>query len=144
PLAVGYFVSRDAERAGRTLSAANISPEAWEIIEGYSWPGNVRELENVVNRAFTLMEGDRIKAEDLGIQLMGVRRKGDTFRGEADLQLADIRPGFDLEKRLEEIEISYIKRALEMTDGVLVEAAKLLGLTFRALRYKVRKYGIKR
>ncbi len=144
PLLVGYFVSRYAERTGRNLSAANISPEAWEIIEGYSWPGNVRELENVINRAFTLMEGDRIKAEDLGIQLMGVRRKGDTFRGEADLQLADIRPGFDLEKRLEEIEISYIKRALEMTDGVLVEAAKLLGLTFRALRYKVRKYGIKR
>lgn len=157
PLLVGSFVSRIARRLNKTLTASSISPAAWDIIEQYPWPGNIRELENVISRAFTLMKSDRVEPEDLGLQtIMTVARvaqgiSAETAVKESASQVAEsnkhpdtIPKNFSIEKHLEEVEIAYINRAMEMSDGVIADAAQLLDLSIRMLRYKIRKYGIQK
>ncbi|MEC4685449.1 MAG: sigma-54 dependent transcriptional regulator [Nitrospirota bacterium] len=112
-----------------------ISPEAMRVMVNYSWPGNVRELENVIERTVLLTEHDIILPGDLPSEL----RETEMDEGRLpDLTVS----GVDLDGILEDIERSYIKRALELSLGVKTEAAKLLNLTFRSFRHRLYKYGI--
>ena len=99
----------------------------------HDWKGNVRELENVIERVMLFTETEIISAEDLPSEI-GARSQSSL--------LPDISTGIDLEKKLSELEIEYIKEALEITGGNKTEAAKLLGLSFRSLRHKISKYGL--
>ncbi|MDZ7816836.1 MAG: sigma-54 dependent transcriptional regulator [Planctomycetota bacterium] len=144
PLLVGHFLSRIGKRVGKEVSASNISPKAWDLIEEYPWPGNIRELENVIHRAFTLMSGEQITPEDLGLNSRHLERAStDRMVPKSAEKTSGIGETFDLTDHLKDIEISYIKEAMAETDGNMTEAAKLLGLTFRTFRYKVRKYRLK-
>jgi two-component system response regulator PilR (NtrC family) len=99
----------------------------------YTYPGNVRELENVLERAVTLCAGNTIGSDD--IQL----RQGPAL----DLPAVDADEGSDgLEGQLEHIEREAIVRALEQTRFNKTKAAELLGMSFRQLRYRVKKLGI--
>jgi two-component system response regulator PilR (NtrC family) len=98
----------------------------------YRFPGNVRELENILERALTLASGDVIDVGD--IQL-----RADTKDEVVEAAAADEAP---LETHLEEIERDAIVKALEQTRYNKTAAAKLLGISFRALRYRVKKLGI--
>ena len=100
--------------------------------QGYDFPGNVRELENILERALALAAGDEIGAEDL--QLAPTRAGG---RRRAELA------GLPLQERLDAIERKAILEALEQTRYNRTAAAKLLGITFRALRYRMERLGIK-
>ncbi len=144
PMLVGHFISRMSRRGGRKYTSDNITPEAWSAIESYSWPGNIRELENVINRALTLMVDGRICPDDLGLTPQ-LQQQG---RGAIQVEAAppqelQIGPNFSLDRHMEEVEIRFIRRALDLTDGNMTEAAKLLGVTFRTFRYKVAKLRIK-
>ncbi len=114
-------------------SNARLHPEALAKLESYRFPGNVRELENMLERAYTLCEGDEIKAGDLRLaDSPGLPENGDASLAQID----------NLEDHLEEIERKLIMQALEETRWNRTAAAQRLGLTFRSMRYRLKKLGL--
>ncbi|WP_374324650.1 sigma-54-dependent transcriptional regulator [Aquipseudomonas alcaligenes] len=131
PLLADTMLKRLAEGSG--LPAARLSLEALDKLKCYRFPGNVRELENMLERAYTLCENDQIQAADL--RLADAAPAGES--GEASLAQID-----NLEDYLEEIERKLIMQALEETRWNRTAAAQRLGLTFRSMRYRLKKLGI--
>jgi len=132
PVLVHHFLTRHSERLG--IHTEGIAPDAMEVLLSYPWPGNIRELENVLERALVLTEGPKITLEDLP---EGVRRPGPESPG-GGLDTDDLsvkRHGARLERHL-------IQLALDRTGGNKTQAAGLLELSPRALRYKIQEYGI--
>ena len=117
-------------------SAAGISPDAVALLQTYAFPGNVRELENVLERALTLSTGGMITPEH--VRLRSGTRAPATEPAAAPLTDG----GTALGSQLESIERDAIIKALEKTRYNKTAAAKLLGMSFRALRYRIKKLGI--
>ena len=142
PLLAGYFMSHYSSRFNKHLTGFNV--DAMDAILEYDWPGNVRELQNAVQRAVSLAEGDMITFADVFPSWTFASRDANVpdasgKSAPAAAQEARIEPGFDLEKTLESVESEYIRKALEMSDGNLPQAAEILGITLRSIRYKVKK-----
>jgi two-component system response regulator PilR (NtrC family) len=134
PLFVEHFLGRFAAELGRP--PPRVSPEAQRLLSAYDYPGNVRELANVIERAVTLCTGDVVGVDPLPPALRGP--PGAPPPSEGLLPEA----GIDLQAHLDAIERRILEQALERTGGVKTEAARLLSLTFRSLRYRLAKYGI--
>jgi two-component system response regulator PilR (NtrC family) len=123
-----------------------LTDAAIDYLKGYHFPGNVRELENILERAFTLCDGDVIDSGDL--QLGNSSSNMDSplpaptaeIMATADIELSE--QGLDLEGYLDNIERKVIEQALEATRWNKTAAAKKLGISFRALRYKLKKLGL--
>lgn len=111
--------------------APRLSLQAEAALQAYHFPGNVRELENILERAVALVSGDGIAVDDL--QLSDER----AAEQEVDVE------GLPLPERLEAIERKAILDALERARYNQTAAAKLLGISFRALRYRIQRLGIK-
>jgi two-component system, NtrC family, response regulator PilR len=135
PLFVAHFLDRFAAEQGRR--PPRLAPEAERILLAHAWPGNVRELANVVERAVTLCTGDVI---DPAVLPPNLRGSGAPAAPAAAAALPD--GGLDLQAHLDAIERALLEEALARTGGVKTEAARLLSLTFRSLRYRLAKYGI--
>ena len=118
-------------------AAPKLSQQALHALIQYPFPGNVRELENILERAMTLCEGEQITPDDL--QLPN-HEPVQTLPGQA--LTPDPDEDFDLEGYLEDIERSVMTKALEKTNNNKTAAAQLLGISFRAMRYKLKKLGI--
>ncbi|MBG6287148.1 sigma-54-dependent transcriptional regulator [Pseudomonas nitroreducens] len=131
PLLTDRVLKRLAGDSG--LTAASVSADALEKLKSYRFPGNVRELENMLERAYTLCEDDVIQPHDLRLAETGTADGG----GEASLAQID-----NLEDYLEDIERKLIMQALEETRWNRTAAAQRLGLTFRSMRYRLKKLGI--
>jgi two-component system, NtrC family, response regulator PilR len=128
------ILQRLARRAG--ADAPEISAEAVRALEAYPFPGNVRELENVLERALTLSTGGVITPEH-------IRLRASAPPAEAPAVAVAAADGATaLGSQLESIERDAIIRALEKTRYNKTAAAKLLGMSFRALRYRIKKLGI--
>ncbi|HEY2369674.1 MAG TPA: sigma-54 dependent transcriptional regulator, partial [Polyangiaceae bacterium] len=112
------------------------SPDALRALDAYDFPGNVRELENVVERAVALAQASVIGLGDLPHELVGA-----TSRTTPEL-LALPEEGCDLDQVLGEVERRLILQALERTGGVRVQAAKILNVPVRSLRYRLQKLGV--
>ncbi len=110
-----------------------IDRDALKALLGYSFPGNIRELENILERAVALCEDGVITREDLQIPTESPAALGAT---------PDIAPDMPLEAHLEQVERNMITTALEATHWNKTAAAKRLGISFRALRYKLEKLGL--
>ena len=108
-----------------------LAAEAQAELARYDFPGNVRELENILERALALATGDEITAADLQLASRAT--------GEQAVDVA----GLPLQERLDAIERKAIFDALEQTHYNRTAAAKVLGITFRALRYRMERLGIK-
>ncbi|KAA1171694.1 sigma-54-dependent Fis family transcriptional regulator [Marinobacter salinexigens] len=125
--------------------AAALTPHAIECLKAYNFPGNVRELENILERAFTLCDDDEIGEEDLHLGNGNSRSPAPTSLTEAkpDVDASMVPEGeIDLEGYLESIERKAIEQALEATRWNKTAAAKRLGISFRALRYRLKKLGM--
>jgi two-component system response regulator PilR (NtrC family) len=132
PQLVDVMLDRLAKQIG--VTRPEMSDEAMEKLLSYAYPGNVRELENILERAVTLCADDRIEPGDIQLKLG------------AGMELPEVSEeatGADgLEGQLEHIERAAIVKALEQTRYNKTKAAELLGMTFRQLRYRVKKLGI--
>jgi DNA-binding NtrC family response regulator len=124
---IPYLVEHFAKKFG-----GEISEGALERLMSYHWPGNVRELENVIERSILLAQGPMVEADDVKIEMGGGRG----------------RPAFSTEAflpeglTLDQYEQSIIREALKRANGNKSQAARLLGLTRNALRYRLTQMGI--
>ncbi len=127
------------QRLGRRANAEppQLSAEAFETLRDYPFPGNVRELENVLERALTLCTDDVITSEHIK-----VRAAARPATAADALPLLTGENSGALGDKLEDMERDAIVKALEKTRYNKTAAAKLLGMSFRALRYRVKKLGI--
>jgi len=121
----------------QNIATPRLGPVAVETLQRYSFPGNVRELENILERALTLSDGREIQPDDLALP----RTETPSTEGEAAL-LPEPPEGVQLEDYLENIERVAILKALEQTDNNKTAAARVLGITFRAMRYRLKKLGL--
>jgi DNA-binding NtrC family response regulator len=128
PELVNLFVSRFAGDSGKPVEG--ISPEAMKLLVNYHWPGNVRELQNIIERACALAKGTTIEVAD--IHLDSPPGKG------ADAGNHFLPAGLTLEQWEDEM----IQEALRRAHGNKSQAARLLGLSRNALRYRLSKIGI--
>ncbi|MGN6788467.1 MAG: sigma-54-dependent transcriptional regulator [Rhodanobacteraceae bacterium] len=147
PLLARHILKRLSEQAGVPVPA--LQPAALEALTDYDFPGNVRELENVLERAIALCENGVIEPADLMLESAGGQEYADDDP-EPD-EPADDEESFDdgsngggvgLDDYISSIERDAIIKALKETRYNKTAAARKLGITFRALRYKLKKLGI--
>jgi len=129
---VRHFL-RVAAKSG--LGAKSIEAAAIERLKRYHWPGNVRELENVVERSILLAPGPDVEAEDVKIDVAQRARAGAAANSSDNHFLPE---GLTLDQ----YEQSLIREALKRANGNKSQAARLLGLTRNALRYRLAQMGI--
>ena len=132
PVLLDYFLKKHTRNTSRLVKG--LTPETRRMMQDYAWPGNVRQLESAIERAILLCEGDMITPEDLPTEVQQ-ETKG-TGPGAFKLPPEGI--------SFEEVEKNLILQAMDQTDYNITKAAKLLGLTFRTLHYRLEKFGIKR
>lgn len=121
----GHILNRLAETHGDT--PFKLAPDALAALQAYLFPGNVRELENILERAVTLCESETIGAKDLRLPQVELP------------STSAFLPANSLEEHLAGLEKQAILQALEQTRYNKTAAAKILGITFRALRYRLKK-----
>ncbi len=134
---IPLFVDAILEKLAAAVGAKkpHVSPEAMEALSRYDFPGNVRELENVLERALALSSNDEITLEDLQLTPPAVSDELPTAAAGANGK-------YPLQDYLDRVEKDAILEALEKTRFNRTAAAKLLGITFRSMRYRMERLGI--
>jgi DNA-binding NtrC family response regulator len=128
PDLVNLFISRFTGDSGKPVES--ITPEAMQILANYHWPGNVRELQNIIERACALAKGTVLKVEDIHLDMRPAR----AVNGASNF----LPEGMTLEQWEDEM----IRESLRRANGNKSRAARLLGLSRNALRYRLSKIGI--
>ncbi|MBI4838151.1 MAG: sigma-54-dependent Fis family transcriptional regulator [Nitrospirae bacterium] len=128
PLLVDNFIKKYA--GGKK----QISQDAIEVLMNYMWKGNVRELENIIERALLLHDSEVIDSQHLPEEIRTASPAGE--------HVAIPSGGINFEGIIEDMEKAYLKEALEKAHGIKTDAAKLLSLSFRSFRHRLKKYGI--
>jgi two-component system response regulator PilR (NtrC family) len=136
PLLVQHFLDVFGRRANKP--ALTVAPDAMRALQQYEWRGNVRELENVLERVVALAPGPEITVGDVA-QWIREQSRDSGSKVPADIPS----DGLDLESLISGIERELLVKALERSGGVKKEAARLLKLNARSLRYRLDKYEIK-
>jgi two-component system, NtrC family, response regulator PilR len=134
------LLARIAESSG--LPTPALTDDALQALSAHNFPGNVRELENMLERALALAEGDRIDASDLRLDQSPVIPGGEQYNRRRDDRDRLDAVGGDLTGYLEDIEREVLAAALDRHHWNRTEAASALGITFRSLRYRLKKLGL--
>ncbi len=143
PLLVDHFLKKYSDKMGKTVQ--EISSYAMKVLMEYDYPGNVRELENIIERGVALESSNIILPESLTLSTykkegMTVVNKTESFISvESEEELYNK----GLDEIMATLEKKMIEHALAKTDNSKIQAAELLKISFRSLRYKVQKYDIK-
>jgi DNA-binding NtrC family response regulator len=132
PVLIKHFLKKHTRNTNRLVKG--LTTETNRMMNDYGWPGNVRQLESAIERAILLCEGDMITPDDLPSELQQESRG--TSAGAFKLPPEGI--------SFEEVEKNLILQAMDQTDYNITKAAKLLGLTFRTLQYRLEKFGIRK
>ncbi len=133
PVLIDYFVKKHTRGTERKIALAT---DARKLLEDYPYPGNVRQLESALERAILLCENDTVTIDDLPPEMT----QGLRSAGSADSLFKLPPEGVNFE----DVERSLIMQAMDRTDNNITKSAKLLGLTFRTLQYRLEKFGIKK
>jgi two-component system, NtrC family, response regulator PilR len=140
PMLAEHFLRKHQDAAGRPVRG--ITRAAMQRLVDHEYRGNVRELENVIQRGIALCSGDLIDVEALPPAMQREPAPATTAPAAAPA-VAELPPeGVDLDAALNDLERRLLVQALQATKGVRTEAARLLGVTFRSLRYRLDKHGI--
>jgi DNA-binding NtrC family response regulator len=128
---IDYFVKKHTRNTDRKIT---INSEARRLLEDYAYPGNVRQLESALERAILLCEDDIVTLADFPPEMTqaATAASGDMFKLPPE--------GVNFE----DVERSLIMQAMDRTDNNITKSAKLLGLTFRTLQYRLEKFGFKK
>ncbi|MFD1766777.1 sigma 54-interacting transcriptional regulator [Sphingorhabdus buctiana] len=146
PLLIRHF-----QKGKPSGAIAHFDQTALEKLMEHGWPGNVRELRNVVERAGVLYGGEMLNGDDVDLLLANAAPPLDTQRERSALPPMSFVPAgispskdqpIDLRQEIEAIELERITMALELADGIVSEAARLLTLKRTTLIEKMRKYGV--
>jgi two-component system response regulator AtoC len=131
PALVEHFLAK-YRRLRPEAPLTGVSPQALEVLRSHRWPGNVRELEHAVERAVVLADGPLVQEDDLPDEVRVAPAP------------AALAPGRDLsvKRAFRALEEQLIRAALDRTGGHRTRAAELLDLSYRALLYKIKEYGI--
>jgi DNA-binding NtrC family response regulator len=132
PVLIDYFLQKHTRGSSRKIA---VEPAARKLLENYSYPGNIRQLESAIERAILLSENNTITTEDLPPEMVR-----ETAPASADDLFKLPAEGVNFE----DVERSLIMQAMERTDNNITKSAKLLGLTFRTLQYRLEKFGFKK
>lgn len=133
PFLAKHFVEKFGAEAGK--DDAMLTDEALEKLMSYHWPGNVRELENVIERSLLLASGSKLTAADIKLEMAPKGKVANAASADAPAFVPD-------GMTLDEYEQAIIREALRRTNGNKSQAARLLGLTRNALRYRLDQMGI--
>lgn len=134
PLLAEHFLKNASQVAGKKIKG--ITPEALKVLIGCEWKGNVRELENLIERVVALTDREWIEEEDIVSCFHRAPSGRNLFSSVIPTD------GVDLERVIEKLEKDFLLKALEQTQWVKKEAAQLLKMNLRSLRYRLAKYGI--
>ena len=132
PELVDHFLKKYTAASGKTVKG--VTNGALRLLMDYPWPGNVRELESVIERAVLLCEAERIDVGDLPAEV----RSRVTLLAQLDFELPA--EGFSLEG----FERKLLETAMTRSNGVIAKAAKMLGLTYKTMQYRLEKFQIGR
>jgi two-component system response regulator AtoC len=127
PMLVDHFLVRQSAKLGRPLLRLSVAVQ--ERLNNAPWPGNVRQLQNVMERAVVLAKSEVIQLTDLP----------DAFRA---VPAVSIDSELSIKKRLPALEKALIQQALVLSEGNRSQAAKSLEISYKALLYKIRDYGL--
>ena len=127
PLFSHFFLQKLNETEDKKVE--NIEADFIEALQQYEWPGNVRELRNVINRAFIMARGNSLTVECLPDKLLGARKR----RSKNGVTIP-------LGQPMEEVERIVIEETLNMTDGDRRKTAEILGISYKTLYNKTKKY----
>lgn len=135
PLLVRHFLSKFRDSIGRDIRG--VDSAAMEALMAWDWPGNVRELENVMERAVTLAWEDMITLDALPPAMQEFEPLPQR------LAAIDLPPeGCNLDELISALEQRLMLQALERSGNNRTEAARILGISFRSMRYRLRKYDL--
>jgi two-component system response regulator PilR (NtrC family) len=135
PLLIEHFLKKFSKDQGKNIE--KVSSLAMRVLCNYAYPGNVRELENIIERCVTLEQSDQLTAETLPHKLF---ESADSVCIGGELHIPP--EGIDINRTMENMEKKLIGRALDIKGGNRSRAAKLLGISFRSLRYRMLKLGM--
>jgi len=136
PLLAQHFLGRYNEELGKRIEG--FTRETLDLMAAHDYPGNVRELENVVQRAVAFEQSEWVTPASLPARL-----QGGGASPEPDLLVPDTE-NFNLDEHLERVEYRFLRQAMREVGGNVTESARRLGVSFRAMRYKLSKYGIRK
>lgn len=131
-----HFLQKYSSRFSKPVSG--ISDEAMKTLKKYDYPGNVRELENIIERTVALEAGSTILPESLPpfVNTPSGRKLASSY----EIEIGE--EGIELEKIIGQMEKELLVKAIHKANGVKKKASKLLGITFRSMRYRCDKYGL--
>lgn len=136
PILASYFLKKYSRELGKGIKM--ISSYAMEALLDYSFPGNVRELETIIERSIALETSNIVLPESL--TLASFKKGSEELSRGVKIEIPQ--EGLYLEEVMGNIEKSILLSALKKTNGAKKEAAKLLNISFRSIRYKLQKYGM--
>ena len=131
PVLIDHFLAHYSAQNAKPVDG--LSREAMDTLMRYDYPGNVRELQNIIERAVVMARERVISTRDLPVEV----------GADADVTIGSVTEGGDLPGQVEALEREAIRDALVRAEGVQSRAARMLGITERNLRYKLKKYGLK-
>jgi two-component system response regulator PilR (NtrC family) len=160
PMLAEHFLKKICAKYKKSLEG--FEPDVLQALQNYAWPGNVRELENTIERTVTLESGKLVSKASLpatiqaSMKSVSFHASNNSSPGsggfvvsehsgnkELTLPAPDFTKGvINLDEILGEVEKTYLLAALEHTGGVKKRAADLLGITFRSIRYRLKKLGV--
>ncbi len=145
PLLAEFFIKKICAREG--IPEKKLHPDTIKMLTEYTWPGNIRELENFIERLVILCDSEEISPEDLNLGPLQENFLTQKISSHTEVHISEginlprlTEAGIELPTILREVEIFYLKKALELAKGVKSKAAKLLGLNRTTFLEKLKKY----